>query len=126
MVSDGLSAKFSIPYCVAFTLIHGPPQVRDFDAVDARARDAVPLISVIIDQSVPQFGAILRAKGAELARVQCPKGTPARPLAAAELERKVTDLAGDRLHDVLDDLDAPAVGALEAAGLRLAETDVAI
>lgn len=126
MVSDGLSAKFSIPYCVAFTLIHGPPRVRDFVAVDACARDAVPLISVIIDRSVPQFGAILRAGGAELARVQCPKGTPARPLAAAELERKVTDLAGDRLHDVLDDLDAPAVGALEAAGLRLAETGVAI
>ena len=35
-VGDGLSAKFSIPYCVAYTLIHGPPGVRDFGAVDRR------------------------------------------------------------------------------------------
>ena len=40
LVSDGLSAKFSIPYCVAHTLLHGPPRVRDFaalDGADARA-----------------------------------------------------------------------------------------
>ncbi|MGZ4226200.1 MAG: MmgE/PrpD family protein, partial [Solirubrobacteraceae bacterium] len=38
-VHDGLSAKFSIPYCVARTLLHGPPGVRDFAEVDARVRE---------------------------------------------------------------------------------------
>ena len=34
-VEDGLAAKFSIPYCVAHTLVCGPPGVRDFGALDA-------------------------------------------------------------------------------------------
>ncbi len=126
MVSDGLSAKFSIPYCVAFTLTHGPPRLRDFLTVEAGIREQVPLIDVVLDRSLPQFGAILSTGETELARVQCPKGTPDRPLAASELAGKVTDLAGERLRGVLDDLEAPAVDALDAAGLRPAETGVAI
>ena len=37
---DGLEAKFSIPYLTAFTLLHGPPRVESFDAVDAAGRRA--------------------------------------------------------------------------------------
>jgi 2-methylcitrate dehydratase PrpD len=117
-VSDGLSAKFSIPYCVAHTLIHGPPRVRDFAAIDAGSRDRSRFVAVAVDESLPEFGAVLTDAGRELARVPCPRGTPARPVTAAELAGKISDLAGDRLDGVLDDLDAPAAAALNAAGLR--------
>ncbi len=33
--SDGLQAKFSIPYLTAYTLMHGPPTVESFESVDA-------------------------------------------------------------------------------------------
>ncbi len=115
-VSDGLSAKFSIPYCVAHTLTHGPPQVLDFTAVDAATLDRSRLISVNVDASLPAFGAILTRAGHELARVPCPPGAPERPVSSAQLARKVADLTGDRLDGVLDDLDAPARAVLDAAG----------
>jgi len=50
--------------------------------------------------------------------VPCPRGAPERPIAAADLQDKITDLAGDRLESVLSDPDAPAGLALDAAGLR--------
>jgi 2-methylcitrate dehydratase PrpD len=124
LVSDGLSAKFSIPYCVAHTLTHGPPRVRDFAAVDAVARDLSELVTVTVQESLPEFGAILTVAGRELARVPCPRGAPDRPVAAAELARKIADLVGDRLDGVLDDLNAPAAAALNAAGLCGTETTV--
>ncbi len=118
LVTEGTSAKFSIPYCVAHTLIHGPPRVRDFGSIDPAARDGSKLVSVVVDGSLPEFGAVLTVEGHELARVRCPRGAPERPVAADELAAKVADLAGDRLHGVLDDLRAPAATALHAAGLR--------
>jgi 2-methylcitrate dehydratase PrpD len=118
MVADGLSAKFSIPYCVAHTLIHGPPRVRDFISLDTVVRDRSRLISVAIDESLPEFGAVLSSEGHELARVDYPRGAPERPLTEAELTAKVEDLAGQRLRGVFDDLGAAAVTALHAAGLQ--------
>ncbi len=117
LVTDGMSAKFSIPYCVAYTLIHGAPGVRDFASIDRAARDRSRLVSVSVDGSLPAFGAVLRAHGRELARVPCPRGAPDRPLAAADLAAKVADLSGDRLQGALEDLAAPAASALRAAGL---------
>ena len=117
-VTDGLSAKFSIPYCVARTLIHGPPGVRDFDGIDDAARDGASHVTVQVDPSLPEFGSVLTVAGRELARVPCPRGAPERPIAAADLQDKITDLAGDRLESVLSDPDAPAGLALDAAGLR--------
>jgi hypothetical protein len=38
-------------------------------------------------------------------------------MGAAELRRKVEELAGGRLHGVLDDRSRPAAGVLAAAGL---------
>jgi 2-methylcitrate dehydratase PrpD len=116
-VSDGRSAKFSIQYCVAHTLLHGPPRVRDFAAIDPAVRDRSRLVTVTVDETLPEFGTILTVAGAELARVSYPKGAPERPLSAAELQGKITDLAGDHLDGVLADLGTPALGALQAAGL---------
>lgn len=116
-VRDGLAAKFSIPYCVASTLLHGPPGRPDFTAVDetvlARARD----VHVIVDDTLPEFGAVLSAEGQELARAACPRGAPARPITERELAAKIADLAGPRLWSALDDLAAPAADVLLTAGL---------
>ena len=118
-VNDGLAAKFSIPYCVSHTLGHGPPRVGDFATLDAETRERSARVSVVVDESVPEWGAVLSAGGRELARVPCPRGAPQRPASAADLAAKLADLAGDRLAGVLDDLDAPAGRAMDAAGLRV-------
>lgn len=117
-VEDGLAAKFSIPYCVAHTLAHGSPGVRDFAALDAATRERSAGIRVVVDESLPEFGAVLSGGGRELARIPCPRGAPERPASPADLAAKLSDLAGDRLNGVLDDLEAPAAHALDAAGLR--------
>jgi len=124
VVADGLAAKFSIPYCVAHTLIHGPPRVIDFAAIDPAARERSRLVRVTVDRSLPEFGAVLTVAGRELARVPCPRGAPERPVAASELAAKVADLAGTRLDQALADLGAPAAAALNAAGLGATETAV--
>jgi 2-methylcitrate dehydratase PrpD len=116
-VTEPLSAKFSIAYCVAFTLLHGAPAVNDFLTVDDAALSASALVSVRVDPSLPDFGAALVANGRELFRVPCPRGTPERPASADELAEKVRSLAGDRLLDAVADLDAPAGRAWSGAGL---------
>jgi 2-methylcitrate dehydratase PrpD len=118
MVSDGMSAKFSIPYCVAHTLIHGPPGVDAFASAQDATCERSRLVSVALDASLPEFGAVLTLAGRELARVRCPRGAPERPLPAAELSAKVAKLGGDRLIAVLEDLDVTAAAALHAAGLH--------
>jgi 2-methylcitrate dehydratase PrpD len=116
-VSDGLSAKFSIPYCVARTLLHGPPGVRDFAQVDLGVRERSRLVGVDVDGALPEFGAVLTAGGAEIARVSCPRGAPSRPAEASDLAAKLADLAGTRLDGILDDPGGPAASVLDAAGL---------
>jgi 2-methylcitrate dehydratase PrpD len=117
-VEDGLAAKFSIPYCVARALAHGPPRVGDFTALDPETRERAAGVRVAVDEALPEFGAVLSIGGRELARIPCPRGAPERPASAADLAAKLADLAGDRLDGVLDDLDAPAARVLDAAGLR--------
>lgn len=116
-VEDGLSAKFSIPYCVAHALAAGPPRVGDFERLDGEMRERARQVTVVVDDSLPRFGTVLSASGRELVRVPCPQGAPERPAAAGDLAAKIADLAGDRMDGVLDDLEAPAAGAAEAAGL---------
>lgn len=115
-VSDGLSAKFSIPYCVAYTFCHCPPGVRDFATVDPVAVQRSRLVNVTLDESLPRFGAVLTVSDRELARIPCPRGAPQRPAAAADLADKLAQLAGERLDRILDDPAAPAAAALDAAG----------
>jgi 2-methylcitrate dehydratase PrpD len=115
--SDGLQAKFSIPYLVAYTLLHGPPTVPSFAALDSEALEGVARVEVTTDASLLESEARLEAGGRELARVEAALGSPARPMSAAQLADKVTSLAGESLDGALDDLDRPAAELLEAAGL---------
>ena len=120
LVGDGLSGKFSIPYCVAYTLDHGAPGVTDFAALDDGVREFSALVKVIVDPTLPDFGAVLVSDGVQLAAIAGPRGTPERPAREQDLAGKLADLAGERLDGALDDLAAPAAEALEAAGLRVA------
>jgi 2-methylcitrate dehydratase PrpD len=117
-VESGLEAKFSIPYLTAYTLLHGPPAIGDFDAVDADARRlASAAISIREDDSLLEFESRLQLQGETVAAVEWSRGSPQRPLDAAGLATKVRELAGNRLDGVLDDLGRPARDVLSAAGL---------
>jgi hypothetical protein len=63
------------------------------------------------------MAARIEVDGTEVAHVEAALGSPARPLDAERLERKLHELAGERLDGVLDDLLAPAARVVEAAGL---------
>lgn len=125
-VDDGLEAKFSIPYCVAHTFSQGPPRLRDFAVVDPRTRELSRQVKVDVDESLPEFGAVLISSDRELARIPCPMGAPARPISAPALAHKIGDLAGDRLDGLFGDLDVPAATALSAARLGESKAAVAI
>ena len=111
---NGLEAKFSLPYLVAFALERGAPKVDDFAAV-APVRSS--RIAVAVDANLGEQEAVLHAGDAEVARVAFALGSPQRPMNAEQLAHKVHELAGDRLDGVLDDPDRPAAKVLEAAGL---------
>ncbi|MHB8689791.1 MAG: MmgE/PrpD family protein [Solirubrobacteraceae bacterium] len=121
-VREPLQAKFSLQYCVAFTLLHGAPSVRDFDALDAAGLAAARRVDVGIDPSLPDWGAVLIIDGVERARVACPRGAPERPISPEELAAKVCDLAGGPLLAAVDRLDAPAASVWRAAGLPRSPT----
>ena len=111
---DGLEAKFSLPYLVAFVLERGAPGVDDFTEV-APVRSS--RVAVAVDPNLGEQEAVLRAGEAEVARVEVALGSPQRPMTAEQLAAKVHDLAGDRLDGVLDDPERPAAEVLDAAGL---------
>jgi 2-methylcitrate dehydratase PrpD len=116
-VNDGLSAKFSIPYCVAHTLTRGAPRAADFAQLDGRVVDRAASVSVSVDESLPQWGTVLRPAGADAVRLDGPRGAPGRPITEAELADKVSDLAGARLEGALGDPGTPARQVLRDAGL---------
>jgi 2-methylcitrate dehydratase PrpD len=119
-VGDGLQAKFSIPYTVAYTLLHGPPlEPSCFVAVDAEARRmAATRVSVQLDDSLPETGASLTVGGDELGRVDWARGSPANPMSEDELAGKRRRLAGARLDGVLDDPMTAASEVLAASGVE--------
>jgi 2-methylcitrate dehydratase PrpD len=117
-VSDGLQAKFSIPYTVAFTLLNGPPGVRDFDSVDESARDLARSVDVVSDPSLLESEAILYGPDGFEARIEAALGSPACPMTATQLASKVEDLVGDSLHGILDDPNESAKALVEAARLQ--------
>jgi 2-methylcitrate dehydratase PrpD len=109
-VVDGLQAKFSIPYTVAYTLVHGPPaEPADFRTLDDEACTlASERIRIRLDESLPENGAALEQEGRELARVDAATGSPARPMSEEQLARKVSLLGAERLVGALDDPAVPA------------------
>ena len=117
-VSDGLSAKFSIPYCVAHTLTHGAPRTADFVQLDRGVVEGAAAVSVSLDDSLPRWGTVLEHVDADAVRLDGPRGAPGRPLTEVELAGKVSDLAGDRLDGVLADPGMPAAEVLRRAGLE--------
>ena len=119
-VEDGLQAKFSIPYTVAYTLLHGPPlEPSCFQAVDAEARElAATRVFVRLEDSLPETGAALALGSDELARVEWARGSPANPMSEEELAAKFNRLAGARLDGVLDDPARAASEALAASGIE--------
>jgi 2-methylcitrate dehydratase PrpD len=113
-----LQAKFSIPYTAAFTLLHGPPAVDAFAAVEPAARAfARERVRVTTDPRLAESEAVLRVDGREAVRVTAALGSPERPMDAAQLAAKVHGLAGDRLDGVLDEPGRPTAEVLAAAGL---------
>jgi 2-methylcitrate dehydratase PrpD len=115
--TDGLQAKFSIPYTTAYTLLHGPPVVESFAAVDPDAVERARSIEVRADSSLLESECVLSGGGEELARVRAALGSPQKPMDEGTLRAKVEDLAGAELAAVLDDLDRPAADLLARAGL---------
>jgi hypothetical protein len=103
---------------VAFTLLHGPPTVDAFAAVEPAARAlARERVRVQTDPARAESEAVLRVDGREASRVTAALGSPQRPMDPAQLAAKVRSLAGDRLDGVLDDPSRPAAEVLAAAGL---------
>jgi 2-methylcitrate dehydratase PrpD len=112
-VRTGLEAKFSIPYTVAFTLLHGVPTVADFGPVDEEVRRRSHRIEVREDARLLESEALVTAAGGTSARVEAALGSPARPMDRAALASKVRTLAGDRLDGALDDHHRAARSVLE-------------
>jgi 2-methylcitrate dehydratase PrpD len=114
--ADGLQAKFSIPYCVAYTLLNGAPTVDGFRSVDRRAAAfARERVHIDIDSALRESEALLRSDGEEV-RIEAALGSPARPLDQQSLAAKLHALAGHRLDGALDDDDRPAADLLAALG----------
>lgn len=109
-VSDGLGAKFSIPYLTAFALLYGAPGVDDFAAVDEPAALFGARIAVRTDPALDQDETLLAIDGQPRAHVRHPRGCPANPLDEAALTAKLHALAGTALDGTLDDRSRPAAG----------------
>jgi 2-methylcitrate dehydratase PrpD len=116
-VADGLQAKFSFSFLTAFTLLHGPPRVESFDAVEPGARRLAERVRVDTDAGLLESEAWLEIAGERVGHVEAALGSPARPMDKAQLARKVSQLAGDRLEGVLDDPGRSVREVVAAAGL---------
>jgi 2-methylcitrate dehydratase PrpD len=114
-VADGLQAKFSIPYLVAWVAINGEPEPKSFDRVNRHVQAfAQEQVRVRTDDTLGETEAVLLADGDEVARVAASLGSPQAPMTAEQLAAKCRLLAGDALDGILDDRDAPAQTLLNA------------
>jgi 2-methylcitrate dehydratase PrpD len=118
-VDDGLQAKFSLPYLVAYTLLRGEPSAASFAGVDAEARAlGADRIRVRTDPAMGETETVLEADAGAVFRVAHSLGSPQRPMSEEQLAAKVEDLAGRRLAGALHDLERPVAELLSAAGLN--------
>jgi 2-methylcitrate dehydratase PrpD len=106
-VETPLQAKFSIPYTTAYTLLHGPPDVGAFAALDAEAQRLAETITVRTDADLRESEFLLLAGHDLLAHTTAARGSPEHPLDAAALAAKVRGLAPG-LDGALDDARRPA------------------
>jgi 2-methylcitrate dehydratase PrpD len=120
--ANRIQAKFSIPYTVAFALLHGPPNVESFRALDDAALRLAPSVEVLTDPGLGQSEAVLQAKDGRVFRVEVALGSPERPMTPEALQRKVRSLAGDGLEELVgDDVRAQRVlGSLWSTSGRAA------
>ncbi|MGH2736113.1 MAG: hypothetical protein ACRDKZ_11070, partial [Actinomycetota bacterium] len=116
-VTDALQAKFSIPHTVAYTLLHGPPGVRDFAEIDQAVRKLAEWVVVRTDRSLLESEARFTTPEGFETRVESALGSPDHPMTTEQLTAKVHDLAGDALDGVLDEPHEPAKRLLDAACL---------
>ena len=116
--ANGLEAKFSIPYLTAHTLLHGPPGLGSFAAVEPEAARLAPAVEVRADPRLGASEAVLEVDGEEAARVEAARGSPGHPLDQAGLAAKRRALAGDRLEGALDDPRRPVIELVGLIGLR--------
>jgi 2-methylcitrate dehydratase PrpD len=116
-VEDGLQAKFSIPYTVAFTLLHGPPSASDFERLDPAAQELASYVRITTDAQLLESEARLLGPDGFEARVDAAMGSPLRPMSAEQLQTKTASLAGSALEGVLDDPNEPAKLLVDAARL---------
>jgi 2-methylcitrate dehydratase PrpD len=116
-VTDGLQAKFSIPYLTAYALLRGAPRLDSFAHVDSDVAALARRVRVRTDAALGAAEAILELDGRAAAQITAPRGSPANPLDAAALAAKVRSLAGDALDGGLDDPGRPVAALLGAAGL---------
>ena len=105
-VSNGLEAKFSIPYTVAYTLLHGPPSVEAFTGVDEAAAGLAKEIRVLTDSSLLESEAVVSCGGATV-RIGAAKGSPQRPASERDLADKARMLAGEGGVTALADASEP-------------------
>ncbi len=115
-VTDGLQAKFSIPYLTAHALLHGAPDVASFERIDTAVAELATRVSVRTDPALGVSEAVLEVDGVAVSRVTAPRGSPANPLDGDALADKIRALAGDALDGALDDPDRPAATLLDALG----------
>ena len=104
--ADGLQAKFSIPYLTAYTLMHGPPTVESFDAVDPEVVERARTIEIRSERDQLPSEFALYDGQSEIARVEAALGSPQRPMDAHALAEKVRGLTGEQPGGL--DPDEPA------------------
>jgi 2-methylcitrate dehydratase PrpD len=104
--ADGLQAKFSIPYLTAYTLMHGPPAVETFDAVDPEVVERARTIEIRSERDQLESEFALYDGGGEIARIEAALGSPQRPMDAHALAEKVRGLTGEQPSRL--DPDEPA------------------
>jgi 2-methylcitrate dehydratase PrpD len=93
--ADGLQAKFSIPYLTAYTLMHGPPTVESFDAVDPDVVERARTIEIRSERDQLESEFALYDGGSEIARIEAALGSPQRPMDEEALAEKVRGLTGE-------------------------------
>jgi 2-methylcitrate dehydratase PrpD len=115
--SDGLQAKFSIPYLTAFAVLRGAPGTASFDRLDAEAIELARSVEVRADPGLTESEAQLAVDGRRVARIEAALGSPQRPMEPEQLAAKRRGLAGERLEGALDDPRRPAVELFGSLGI---------